>query len=174
MQLQVLIAEGGPNPLDAPADLGLWTLVIFVGLLFVLTRYAWRPILDGLEAREKSIEDNINSAKQAEGQAQASLKQYEDKLAGAQDEATAIIAEAKNDAIGVKEKILADANDEAQRNRERAMADIESAKSAAISELAESSVDSAVSLAGSIVGRSLDKNDHSKLIKDSLERFTGA
>ena len=172
--MHLLIAEGESNPLEAPVDLGMWTLIVFIGLLFVLTKYAWRPILDGLAAREKSIEDSIAAAQQAEEQAQATLKQYEEKIAGAHDEAAGIIQEAKADAVSARERIIAEANEEAQRNRERALADIEAAKAAAVNELAESSVDSAVTLAGSIVGRSIDKDDHSQLIKESLERFTGA
>ena len=98
-QMHLLIAEGDTNPLAAPADLGLWTLVVFLGLFFVLTKFAWRPILDALDAREKSIEGSLTSAKQAEEQAAATLQQYEEKLAGANDEAAEIIKEAKADAV---------------------------------------------------------------------------
>ena len=97
---------------------------------------------------------------------------YEEKLAAAHDEAAAVIAEAKKDAITAKEKIMAEAAAEAQRTRDRALTDIEAAKSAAVRELAESSVDSAVALAGSIVGRSLNKQDHAELIEKSIKQFT--
>ncbi|MFK7769690.1 MAG: ATP synthase F0 subunit B, partial [Mariniblastus sp.] len=62
----------------------------------------------------------------------------------------------------------------AQKTRDRALAEIETAKNAAVRELAESSVDSAVDLAGSIVGRSLNKGDHADLIEKSIKQFTGA
>ena len=105
--------------------------------------------------------------------AQANLKQYEDKLAGAADEAKEVMAEARKDATTAKEKILTEAKEEADRLRDRALADIEAAKNAAVRDLAEKSVDSAVSLAGNIVRRSLDKSDHSKLIDDSIKSFSG-
>ena len=162
---------GEPNPLEFNVDLALWTLFIFLGLMAVLTKFAWKPILEGLNAREKGIADNIENAKLASEQANASLQEYETKLAGANDEASAILAEAKKDATTAKEKILAEANEEAKRARDRAVADIESAKNAAVQELAEKSVDSAVSLAGNIVGRSLDKKDHSKLIDKAIKSF---
>lgn len=94
-------------------------------------------------------------------------------MAGAADEAKAVVAEARNDAAAAKERMLAEANDEASKIKDRAMADIEAAKNAAVRELAEKSVDSAVSLAGSIVGRSLQKGDHAKLIDDSINSFSG-
>ena len=127
--------------------------------------------MEGLEKREKRITDDIENARVANEQAQANLKQYEDKLAAADDEAKSVLDEARRDAVTAKEKILADAQEEAGRLRDRALADIEAAKSAAVRDLAERSVDSAVALAGNIVGRSLKKDDHSKLIDDSINSF---
>jgi F-type H+-transporting ATPase subunit b len=168
----LVASSGAASPFDDSVDLAIWTLIVFVGLLLVLGKFAWKPIIEGLNAREKSIADNIDSASQANEQAQAQLKSYEDKLAGAGDEAAALIAEAKQDAVAAKEKIMEEAAAEAQRTRDRAMADIEAAKNSAVQELAKSSVDSAVDLAGSIVGRSLDKKDHAELIEKSIKQFS--
>ena len=169
----VLIAEGGSSPpLQVYVDTLIFSLIIFLGLCAVLFKFAWKPIIEGLDAREKRIADDIESARLANEQAQTQLAAYESQLAGANDEAAAVIAEARNDAVAAKEKIMADAAAEAQRTRDRALADIESAKNAAVRELAESSVDSAVSLAGNIVGRSLNKQDHAELIEKSIKQFT--
>lgn len=171
----LLASEGGgeeaANPLYWSNDLAFFTLLIFLGVLFILTKYAWKPIIAGLNAREESIANNIDSAAAAKEQAEAQLKAYDEKLAGANEEAAALIAEAKADATAAKEKILAEASTEAQRTKDRALADIASAKNAAVQELAQSSVDSAVSLAGSIVGRSLNKSDHAELIEKSVKQF---
>jgi len=171
----VVLASGDgaaePSPLYWANDLAFFTLLIFIGLMLVLAKFAWKPIIAGLNEREKSIADNIDSAQSANEKAQAQLKAYDEKLAGASSEAAALMAEARADATAAKEKILADAASEAQRTKEQALAAIEAAKSAAVRDLAESSVDSAVSLAGNIVGRSLNKDDHSKLIKEAVERF---
>ena len=48
----VMLASDAANPLKFDVDLGLWTLVVFLGLLAILTKFAWRPIIDGLDARE--------------------------------------------------------------------------------------------------------------------------
>ncbi|MEL7497945.1 MAG: F0F1 ATP synthase subunit B [Planctomycetota bacterium] len=169
--LGILLAEEGASPVQVVPDTLLFSLVVFLAMLAVLYYFAWGPIADGLEKREKNMADDIEGAKAANEQAQAQLKAYESKLAGAQDEAAALIAEAKNDALAAKERILAEAAEEAQRTKDRALADIEAAKNAAVRELAESSVDSAVSLAGNIVGRSLNKDDHSELIEKSIQQF---
>jgi F-type H+-transporting ATPase subunit b len=165
---------GDANPLEFPVDLGLWSLIIFLGLLAILTKFAWKPIIEGLDERELGIARNIDEAEAANQKAQDNLAQYEAKLASVNDEAAAILAEARSDATAIKEKAQAEASEEAQRTKDRALADIEAAKAAAVRELAESSVDTAVSLAGNIVGRSLDKNDHSSLIDQAVDRFSGS
>ena len=170
----LLIAEGGAHshpPLQFRVDTLIFSLIIFVGLAVVLLFFAWKPVMEGLEAREKRVTDDIDNARIANEQAQANLKQYEDKMAGADDEVKEILSEARKDAQVAKDKILAEAKDEADKLKERALADIESAKNEAVRELAEKSVDSAVSLAGTIVGRSLEKSDHAKLIDESINSF---
>ncbi len=172
VSIHLLASEASKPPLQFRVDTLMFSLIIFAVLLFVLLKYAWTPIMEGLAAREKRIADEIESARLANEQANSQLAAYEAKIANANDEASALIAEAKSDALAAKEKIMADAAAEAQRTHDRAVADIEAAKNAAVRELAESSVDSAVALAGNIVGRSLDRSDHSKLIEQSIEQFT--
>lgn len=172
-QANLLLAAGGEggSPFDFSTDLAIWTLVIFLGTLYILGRYAWGPIVEGLDKREQRIADDIEGAEKTKQLAEAELKQYQEKLAVAEAEAAAIIAEARKDAAAVRELKLAEATEEAQRIRDRAMSEIQAAKDAVVRELAESSVDSAVTLAGSIVGRSLSKDDHADLIQKSLGQF---
>ncbi len=170
----LLISDEGAskgNPLQFDIDLALWTAAIFLGLIVVLGKYAWKPILTGLANREKRIADTIDSAHQANEKAQATLKQYEQRLATAAEQANQVLAQARQEAVKAKELIVAEANAEAQRQRDRAIADIQAAKNQALRELAERSVDSAVSLAGNLLGKEIDRNTHNKLIRDSLDRF---
>ena len=168
-----LLADTGveKSAVQLVPDTLLFSFIIFGVLLAVLYKFAWGPIVEGLELREKKMADDIEGARTANEKAQAQLAEYEAKIASAESEAAALIAEAKNDALAAKDKIMADASEEAQRTKDRALADIEAAKNAAVRDLAESSVDSAVSLAGSIVGRSLDKKDHKDLIEKSISQF---
>jgi len=171
----LILASGGDAPADPlvfQADLALWTLIIFLGMLIILSRFAWKPLIQGLNNREENIAQKIEDADRAHEKAQDNLRQYEEQLASVADKAKSVLDEAKQDAVALKDNILAEAQEEAQRIRDRALADIEAAKNAAVRELAEKSVDSAVLLAGNIVGRSLDKQDHDKLIEDSINSFT--
>ena len=163
-------AEAAP-PLQFRVDTLLFSLLIFIGLLLLLGKFAWKPIMEGLEKRESNIAGNMNDAMAANEKAQALLAQYEQKIQSAREEAAVMVAEAKEDAMRSREKILAEANEDAQRQRDKAVAEINAAKDQAVRELAQRSVDSAVSLAGSLVGKELTQSDHQKLIEQSLERF---
>lgn len=171
----VLLAKAGDDakvdPFKGDLDLMIFSILIFLGLLFLLTKFAWKPLLQALDQREKSIAENIEAAQRANAEAQETLKAYEQKLAAVAEQADAIVAEARKDAMAAKERIVAEANAAAQAQRDRALAEIKAAKDAAVRELAEKSAETAVGLAGSIIGRSLNKDDHRQLIEESINGF---
>lgn len=163
--------SGFPEFLIPKVDLAIYTLVIFLGLFILLTKFAWKPLIGALDQREKKIADQIDSANQANEKAQATLRQYEQRLATATDQANQVLAQARQEAVAAKDRIVAEASAEAQRQRDRAIADIQAAKNQALRDLAERSVDSAISLAGNLLGKEIDKNAHSRLIRESIDRF---
>jgi F-type H+-transporting ATPase subunit b len=154
-------------------DLAFFTVIVFGLTLLILWRFAWKPIVEGLDRREQSIADHIDQARVGAEKAEATLKEYETKLATAAEQATAILAEAKKEAEAAKERIVSEAQEEAQKAKQRALADIESAKEQAVRELAQKSVDSAVQLAGALVRKELTPDRHAQLIQESLDRFAG-
>jgi F-type H+-transporting ATPase subunit b len=168
-----LLAEehGKPNVLPFDLDLALFSLVVFLGLMALLGTFAWKPILQALTNREKRISDQIDSAHQANEKALSTLKQYEQRLAAAAEQASQVLAQARQEGIAAKDRIVAEAQAEAHRQRERAIADIQAARNEALRELAERSVDSAVALAGNLLAKEIDKSAHSRLIRESIDRF---
>ncbi len=153
-------------------DLGIATFLVFLLLLGILTKFAWGPIVAGLEKREQTIATQIAEARQAAETAGKQLQEYERKLAAATEEARAIVGQARHDAESAKDKIVAEAQAAAQKERERAVADIGSAKNEALREIAAKSVSTAVALAGNIIRREVKPEDHDKLINDSLQQFS--
>lgn len=159
------------DPSEWKADLAIWTFVVFICLLALLGKFAWGPIMDGLEKREASIAAMIDEAKESAENAAKQLQNYEAKLAAAGEEARELVAQARKDAEAAGERIKVEAQEAAQRERERAVADIEAAKNGALHELNEKSVDLAVQLAGQIVRRELKSDDHSQLIREALDKL---
>lgn len=116
---------------------GLFILqtVIFIGLILLLRKFAWKPILDTVNEREEGIRSALRSAEDAKKE-MANLKtQNENLLAEARAERDALMKEARE----IKEKMIADAKSEAatqgQKMIEQAKATIEGEKNAALAEL---------------------------------------
>lgn len=157
--------------IDWRTDLALFTAVVFGLLLVVLGSTAWTPIAQGLEKRERDIADNISRAEKAAAEATSKLAEYEAKLAAAAEESQRIVAEARKDAEAAGQKLIAAAQEEAARSRERAVAEIETAKRVALNELAAQSTDVAMSLAQRVVGREVRAEDHQGMIQEMLDKL---
>lgn len=167
-------ANPGPKlegPEEVKSDLAIYTFVVFVLLVGVLLKFAWSPIMAGLDKRERSIAQLIEDAKQSSRKAEESLQQYQQKLAAAQEETRELLARSRQEAESLKEKILAEAKSSAQREKDRALADIRIARDAALQDIAEKSVDTAVKLAAQIVKREVKTSDHSQLIREAVNRL---
>lgn len=156
------------NPMEFRSDGALFSLIVFLMLLAVLYGFAWKPISEGLAKREALIATQIADAKKASEEAVAKLKEYEVKLAAAHAESQELIAKARRDAESAGQRILTEAQAEAGRQRDRALADIETAKQTALSDIAGKTTDLAFSLARRVVGRELKSEDHKQLISDAL------
>lgn len=148
-----------------------WNLVIFVGVLSVLSIFVWPNVLHGLQAREEKIREDLESAEKANADAQSILAGYQTKLDEAATQVQRMLADARRDAETNGQKIVEQAKIEAAAQRERAVADIENAKKVAMAELASQTSDMAMKVARSVVGRELSSDDHADLIKQAMERL---
>jgi F-type H+-transporting ATPase subunit b len=159
------------DPSEFKSDLAIWTLVVFLCLLTLLGKFAWGPIMDGLERRETFIAATIDEAEQAAAKGAEQLALYEAKLAAAADETREILAQARKDAEATGERIVAEAQEAAGRERDKAVADIFAAKNSALQEITERSVDLAVSMAGRMIQRQLTPDDRAGLIREALDQL---
>ncbi|MBA4135227.1 MAG: synthase subunit [Bacteroidota bacterium] len=118
-------------------SIGLFIMqtILFVGLIFLLKKFAWKPILDAVNEREEGIKNALLSAENAKKEMQNLKSDNEKLLADARLERDAMIKEARE----IKEKMVNDAKTEAQvagqKMIEQAKASIESEKNAAMAEL---------------------------------------
>lgn len=159
------------SPVEFKSDLAIFTFIVFLLLLAILWKFAWGPISEGLEKREHQIAEQIAAAQRANAEAKEMLAQYDRKLASAQDEVRAIIEEARRDATHTQQEILAQARTDAAAEMDRAKREVETAKDQALRELAETSANLAVELAGKIIRTQLDATQHAQLVTDALSQF---
>jgi F-type H+-transporting ATPase subunit b len=161
----------GTNPVSVDPDLAIVTAIIFLVLLAVLWKFAWGPILEAIERREQTVADNLAEAQRSTEEARRLLAEHESTLAGAAAEVKHLLEQGRRDAERQKQQIIEEAHTAAQSEKQRALREIDAAKNAALQDLARSSVDTAVHLAGKIVQRELSAADHARLIGDALQEF---
>jgi F-type H+-transporting ATPase subunit b len=168
--------QGSINPIPmswqaVKGDLTIWTAVVFLLLLIVLWRFAWGPLAEGLDKRERHIADQIAQANEANEKAKTLLAGYEKKLADSQDEVRAILEKARRDAQQVGGTIIEKAKADAKAEAQRMLKQIDAASAKAIKELADRSASMAVDLAGKILGARLNPKDHARLIEQAVAGF---
>lgn len=151
----------------------IWTIVIFVLVLAVLRKFAWQPLLDGLQRRERFIHDSLESAKRDREQAEQRLQEYEEQVRKARDEATAIVEEGRRDAESVRRRIEDEARHAADEMIERAKREIGVARDTALRDLYQQSSELAMQMAGEVLKRQMTPEDQEKLIQDALEQLKG-
>lgn len=137
------------HPLLNP-DLGLiaWTLLAFLVVLFVLGKYAWKPIIKSLQERETSIADSIATAEKVKAEMAQLQRDNESLLAQAREERAAMlkearetgdkmIQEAREQAKTEAAKILADASLAIQNQKMAALTDVKNQVGTLVVEVAE-------------------------------------
>jgi F-type H+-transporting ATPase subunit b len=114
-----------------------WMTLSFLILLFLLTKFAWKPVMKGLKEREKSIEEALNAAEKARLETHSMQLANEQLLNEAKQERAELIKEARK----IQEKIIAEAKEDAAREAQHiltgARATISSEKAAAMKEIKE-------------------------------------
>lgn len=155
---------GAENPIAPEPSLAIWTVVVFLGLLFVLGRFAWKPLLASLHQREEHLEHVLHETERARNESEQLLAEHRRRLAAAEDQVRALIEEARKDARSAADEIVKKAQAEADAAKQRAERDIATARDQALSEIWQKTADLAVSVAGKVLGKSLNQDDHRRLI----------
>ncbi len=162
------VETAAPDPFAGTLYQSIAAVLVFVLLVVVLRRYAWGPILKGLQDRENKIKTDLEQAQAKADQAQDTLSQYQQRLAEAQDEAAKVIDEARTQAQRIAATLKDQTQAEIEQMRSRAQADINAAKQQAIQEIYTQAADLTTAVASRILQREINTQDHQQLIQESL------
>jgi F-type H+-transporting ATPase subunit b len=160
--------QGKVNLLEPHAGLMVWTLVIFVVLLFVLSKFAFKPIVAAVEQREQALEDAIAQANRDRDEAAKVLAEQRAQLEGARGEAQRYIAEGRAAAEKMKAELLEQTRQQQQELLERARRDIDAERDRAIADLRREAVDLALAGASKVIERNLDEASNRQLVENFL------
>ncbi len=151
--------------------MAVYTAVVFFILLAILWKFAWGPIVTGLEKREQGIADNIAAAQKSADDAKLMLADYDRKLAGAADQIRVMMDEARKEGEQAKAQIVAEAKEAAKQEFDRSRRELQRATDQALKELSERATNLAVDLASKIVRAQLKSQDHTRLVQEAMAEF---
>ena len=150
------------------SSLIFWEIVSFAILLFVLAKYAFPPLLEGLNARERKIRDSIEAAERQRAEAERRMAEYEIKMKGAQKEAEALVEQAKHRAQHLLEENERRLTEEAERIRASTVREIDQERRRALEDVRGYATDLALRVAEKLVERTLTDADHKRLAEEAL------
>jgi F-type H+-transporting ATPase subunit b len=161
-------AEGGGGLYDINTGLSAWTLIVFAILVVLLGKFAWKPILEAVEAREKGIKAALDDAAAKNAEAAKLLDEHRAQIADGRRQASELIAEGRAVGENVRKQIEEKARVEAQAMVDRARGEIERERDAAIQALRKESVDLALAAASRLMQQNLDQAKDRALVERYL------
>ena len=159
------------NPLVSPdPGLFIWSTVAFLILFFLLSKFAWKPIVQALDERERSIEDALSKAEMAKAEMAKLISENEDLLKEARLERDSILKEAKE----IKDQIILDAKDlakiEGAKLIELAKTEITNQKLAAMAEIKNQVSTLSLDIAEKVLRKQLeDQGKQQDLVRELLK-----
>lgn len=164
--MNLLAAEGGTNVLGVPLPELVMGLIAFFVVLFALSKFALPGIRKAIDERTAAIEGGIARAEEREAAAQAMYDQYQAQLAEARTEAAQIRAQAQADKAAIIEEARREAAEAAAAVTARAEASIAAERASTVASLRREVGTLAVSLAGKVVGESLEDDARARATVD--------
>lgn len=173
LALVISETEGGSGGLlSISGGLAFWTTLTFILLLLLLSKFAWKPILNALKQREDAIKDSLEQAEKAKDEAKKILAENQSSLAKAEDESKKIIEQSRVFADNLKEQLIKESKLQAQKIIEDATSEIERKKSAAFDELKNQIAEIAVNAAEKILRENLDQEKNKKLVDKYINEIS--
>jgi len=159
------------NPLvRLDPGLFIWTIATFLVLLTLLTKFAWKPLLQALDSRQEAIRKSLDGAQQARQEMERLKQEAASIIRQGRIEAESIISQSRSDAERLRgemrQKAKAD-SDAIVKNAER---QIQLETTRAVQQIRHEAIDLSVMIASKIIQRNLSKEDNEKLIDEALKQ----
>jgi len=161
-------AEHRVDLLSPNTGVMFWTLIIFLVLLVILSRFAFKPLTAAVAAREAALEKLIKDAQRDREEAQKLLAEQQRALDASRADAQRVIADARTTGEKLRKEMLEQTKQQQHELLERARAEIDTERKRAIADLRREAVDLALVGASKVVEKNLDDQTNRKLIESFL------
>ncbi|AFQ46364.1 F0F1 ATP synthase subunit B [Desulfosporosinus meridiei] len=145
------------------------TVLSFLLLVWLLSKYAWKPLMKMMEERRTNIESMLKQAEDERQQADKIKREYQEEMRKARQEAQEVIAKATKVSEARSAEILAAAHEESEKIKKSALVDIARERDRAISDVKAQVADLSVSVAEKIIKQKLDIKGQGKLIEQFIQ-----
>ena len=151
------------------SSLIFWSLLSFGLLFFLLKRYAFPPILEALEEREKRIRGEIESAEKLKQEAQSLREQLDQELKTAHDKAGTIVQMASDEAKKIQEKTVQETQHKVKQLQKDAEQEIVVARNKVLGEIRRYTADLTIASTEKFLKKTLDDADKKELVEQSID-----
>jgi F-type H+-transporting ATPase subunit b len=156
---------------DVNFALSFWTFVTFALLIVVLGKFAWGPILQMIETREKTIAEAIEAAKRERAAAEAASAEMRAALERAREESAELVRKNQQEVAAAKAELIAAAKKQSDELLAAARKTISEEKRQALAELRAQAVDIAIEAAGRLVQMNMDDGKQKQLVEEYLSQL---
>lgn len=154
--------------IDVVPGLMIWTIVCFLITLFVLKKFAFGPIQTMIDERRARIRSSVEEAENARSEARKLLEEHKALIAGAKNEAGAILAEARRIGESQRERAKEEIEADRQRRLEETRKQIEAETTRALEQIRSEVAELALVATEKVVGQVLDREQDRKLIEAAV------
>src|SRR4051812_22444729 len=164
-------ASGGSGNFLVSPNVGLmiWTIIAFTAAFLILRRFAFPRIQEALDKRRLAIEESIDHAEKMRHEADELLGEYRARLREAREQADDIVTRARRASEALQDETRAETRKQREEMLEAARRDIEAETRRALDEIRKEVADLTVIATEKVTRKSLDDEDHRRLVQDALE-----
>ena len=139
-------------------DMGLiiWTIVTFLCLVFILAKAAWGPLIAAIEEREHKMKSDLEGAKAARDEAEKIKQTLEAEIASLQAKSRELLAQASKDGEALRAKLQASAEADAKKIKEKTLAELEDEKQRLVRDLRKEVANLSVMAAEKLMHKTVD------------------
>ncbi len=145
----------------------------FTLVVLVFWKFLWGPVLGIIDARGEEVENSYSAAEKDRNDAAGLKADYEKRLAGIEAEAREKITSAAKEGMQLREEIIAEARGRAEQTLERAQEEIEREKDKAVFEIKEQVAELAIGAAQKLIDERLDDDKHKQLVDRFIDEIEG-
>ena len=149
----------------------IWTILTFLVLVALLTKFAWKPLLQMLDARQDAIKKSLADAETAKRELERLQEESSQIIRKARVEAESIVSKSWSDAEKLREEMKVKAKAEADAIVKESQRQIEIETGRALRQIRSEVADLSIAIASKVIQRNVSKEDNDRLIQDTLKQI---